>query len=78
MALRDGRELGHRRLLGEADDAEVRLVHAQEDRGLGPDRVLVVGGARAVRRADLAQARARAGEHVRNPEAVADLNQLAA
>ena len=74
----DRRQLGHRRLLGEADDAEVRLVHAQQHRGLGPDRALVVGGARAVGRADLAQARARAREHVRDPEAVADLDQLAA
>ena len=30
VALRDLRELGERRQLGEADDAEVRLVHAQE------------------------------------------------
>ena len=68
----------HGRLLGEADDAEVRLVHAQEQRGLARDRALVVGGARAVRRADLDQARARAREHVRDAEAVADLDQLAA
>ena len=66
------------RLLGEADDAEVRLVHAQEQRGVRPDRALVVGGARAVRRPDLDEARARAGEHVRDAEAVADLDQLAA
>ena len=45
---------------------------------LGPDRALVVGGARAVRRADLDEPRARAGEHVGDPEAVADLDQLAA
>ena len=31
----DGGELLQRRALGEADDAEVRLVHAQEQRGVG-------------------------------------------
>ena len=51
---------------------------AQQQRGLGPDRRLVVGGARAVRRADLDEARARAREHVGDAEAVADLDQLAA
>ena len=51
VAPRDRRELGDRRLLGEADDAEVRLVHAQEHGRLRADRPLVVGGARAVRRA---------------------------
>ena len=71
-------QLGHRRLLGEADDAEVRLVHAQQHGGLGPDRALVVGGAGAIGRPDLAQPGARAREHVRDPEAVADLDQLAA
>ncbi len=39
---------------------------------------LVVGGARAVRRPDLDQARAGAREHVGDAEAVADLDQLAA
>ena len=58
--------------------AEVRLVDAQQQRRLGPDRPLVVGGAGAVRRPDLDEPRARAGEHVRDPEAVADLDQLAA
>ncbi len=75
---RDRRELRELRLLREADDAEVRLVHAQEHRRLGPDRALVVGGARAVRRPDLDEARARAREHIRDAEAVADLDQLAA
>ena len=65
-------------LLGEADDAEVRLVDAQEQRGVRPDRALVVGGARAVRRPDLDEAGAGAGEHVGDAEAVADLDQLAA
>ena len=43
-----------------------------------PDRSLVVGGARSVRRPDLDEARTRAGEHVGDAEAVADLDQLAA
>ena len=77
MAAGDGRELVEPRLLGEADDAEVRLVDAEQERGLRPDRPLVVGCPRPVRRPDLDQPRARACEHVRDPEAVADLDQLA-
>ena len=42
------------------------------------DRLLVVGGSRAVRRPDLDEPRARARQDVRDPEAVADLDQLAA
>ena len=75
---RDGRQLLEARLLREADDAEVRLVDAEEQRRLGPDRPVVVGRARSVRRPDLDEPRARAGEHVRDPEAVADLDQLPA
>ena len=75
---RSRRALPSSRTLGEPDDAEVRLVHAQEDGGLRPDRPLVVGGACAVRRPDLDESRARAREHVGDPEAVADLDQLAA
>ena len=78
MAARDGRELVEPRLLGEADDAEVRLVDAQQERRLRPDRPLVVGRPRPVRRPDLDEPRAGAGEHVGDPEAVADLDQLAA
>ena len=75
---RDLRDLLEPRPLLEADDAEVRLVDAQEKRRLRADRVLVVGGARAVRRPDLDEPRARAREDVGDPEAVADLDQLAA
>jgi hypothetical protein len=78
VALRDLGQLRERRQLGEADEPEVRLVHAQEHRGLGPDRLLVVRGSRAVRRPDLDEARTRACEHFGDPEAVADLDQLAA
>ena len=78
MQVRDRRELLQPRLLREADDAEVRLVHTQQQRRLRSDRALVIGGARAVRRSHLAQASTGAYEHVRDPEAVADLDQLAA
>ena len=78
VPLRDRGELAERGLLGEADDAEVRLVDAQQRGGLGPDRTLVVGRTGAVRRSDLDEACSRAREHVGDPEAVADLDQLAA
>ena len=78
MRAGDRRELVESRELGEADDAEVRLVHAQEDSGLGPDRPLVVGRPRPVGGPHLDEARARAREHVRDSKAVADLDQLSA
>src|SRR3989304_4922006 len=65
-------------LLGEADDTEVRLVPAQENGRPLRDRALVVGEPRAVRRPHLDEGRARAREHVRDAEAVADLDELAA
>ncbi len=74
----DGGELLQRRALGEADDAEVRLVDAQQQRGVRGHGRVVVGGARAIRRPDLDEARTRACEHVGDAEAVADLDQLAA
>jgi hypothetical protein len=75
---RDSRQLLDARLLGEADDAEVRLVHAQEHRGLRADRALVVRCARPVRRPDLDEACTRTREHVGDAKAVADFDQLAA
>jgi len=75
---RDRRELLEPGLLGEADDPEVGLVHAQQERGAGPDGGLVVGGARAVRRPDLDETGTGSREHVGYAEAVADLDQLAA
>ena len=78
VAARNPGELLDPRLLGEADDAEVRLVDAEQQRRVRPDRALVVGGAGAVRRPDLDEAGARAREHVRDAKAVADLDQLAA
>ena len=50
----------------------------QDRRSLRPDRALVVGDPRAVRRPDLDEPGSRAREHVGNPEAVADLDQLPA
>ena len=71
-------ELRERGLLGEADDPEVGLVDAQDHGRLGAERTLVVRHPGAVRRPDLDEPRSRAGEHVGDPEAVADLDQLAA
>lgn len=53
-------------------------MHPQDERRLRPDRRLVVLDARPVRRPHLAESGAGAGEHVGNPEAVADLDQLTA
>ena len=53
-------------------------MHAQQHGRLRPDRPLVVGGARAVRRPDLDEPRAGPHEHVRDAEPVADLDQLPA
>ena len=78
MPARDRGELFELRLLREADDAEVGLVHAQQQRRVRPDRLLVVLRPRAVRRPDLDEARAGPREHVGDAEAVADLDQLAA
>src|SRR4051794_9816237 len=50
---RHGGYLLEPRPLLEADHAEVRLVDAQQDCRLRPDRTLVVRGARPIRRADL-------------------------
>ena len=64
--------------LREAHHPEIRLVHAKQDGGALADRTLVVLDPRAVRRADLDEAGSRAREHLGNPEAVADLDELAA
>ena len=74
----DPNEVGEPRLLGEADQAEVGLVDAEQQRRLRADRAVVVAGASAVGRPDLAQPGARTREHVGNAESVADLDQLAA
>ena len=78
VAAGDGGDLLEPRPLLEADDAEVRLVDAEDDGRLRPDRALVVGGARPVRRPDLDEPGARPCEDIRDAEAVADLDQLPA
>ncbi len=76
--MRDPGELAHLDPAREADHAVVGRMHAQQQTGLGSERALVVGRARAIRRADLVQARARALHDLRDPEAIADLHQLPA
>src|SRR5205814_1322276 len=77
VAVRHLGELRRGRTLREADDAVVARVDAQQEpRPLG-DRALVVRGARAVRRAHLAQRAARALEHLGDAKAAADLDELA-
>ncbi len=75
---RDLHELGEPGTLGEPHDAEVRLVHPQEERRIRADRALVVRGPGAIRRAYLDEAGTRAREDVRDAEAVPDLDQLPA
>ncbi|BDH56220.1 hypothetical protein MTP03_11590 [Tsukamurella sp. PLM1] len=73
-----GAELSEGHVGGEALDAEVAGVHLEHAPGLGADRLGVVAGVGAVRRADLAQPGARGGDEVRQPESRADLDELAA
>ena len=70
--------LAQPRALCEPHDPEVRLVNAQQQRRLRPDRPLVVRGARPVRRPHLDEPCARPLQHLGDPEPVADLDQLAA
>ena len=53
-------------------------MHAKQDGSSVTDCQLVVFEARAIRRADLDEAGPRAREHFGDPEAVADLDELAA
>ena len=62
---------------GEALDAEVGRVHLEDERGPRPGRVGVIRGRRPVGGAHLAQPGAGHLEQVGQPEAVADLDQLA-
>ena len=62
---------------GEALDAEVGRVHLEDERGPRPGRLGVVRERRPVSGAHLAQPGAGGGEQVGQPEAVADLDQLA-
>jgi hypothetical protein len=78
VALGHARELLDPRLLGESDDPEVRLVNAEQRRGLLSDSRFVVGRAGAVRRPHLTQPGAGARQNLGNAKSVADLDQLAA
>ena len=68
--------LGDRR--GEALDGVVAGVHLHQQRGLRPDRLLVVAQVSAVGGADLDQLHAGARHDVGHAEGAADLDQLAA
>ena len=76
--LPSGDEIRQRRTFGEPFDAEIRRMDAQDQRGAFADRRRIVCAARLVRRAHLAQDRARLRHDVRDAEAAADLDQLAA
>ena len=65
-------------LLDEAELAEVGRVGAQDRAGVLAQRALVVGAARAVRRADLDEPGAGLRDDVGHAEAAADLDELAA
>ncbi len=75
---RQGGQLGHRHRAGEALDAEVAGMHLEHGRGVRADRCGVVGARDPVRGADLAQPGAAGRDEVGEPEAVADLDHLAA
>jgi hypothetical protein len=71
-------QLRHRRRGGEALDAEVAGVHLEDATGVRAERRGVVGGHRAVGRADLAEPRAGARDQLGQAEAVTDLDHLTA
>jgi hypothetical protein len=62
---------------GEPLDTEVRRVHLEDERGPRSYRVGVIRDGRPVGRAHLAQPCTGGGQQVRQPEAVADLDELA-
>ena len=64
--------------LREPADAVVARVNAHQRRGVRPDRPFVVAEARDVRGADFAERRAADGHDLRDAEAAADLDELAA
>ena len=77
-AVGDLRELAHADLAREAEHPVVGGVDAEDGARRGAERARVVGGARAVGRAHLAQPRARALDDLGDAEPVADLDELAA
>ena len=75
----DPRDLDRVRRLDEAGLREVRRVDPEHDRGLAQgERTVEVGGACSVRRPDLDQPRAGPAHDLGDPDATADLDQLAA
>ena len=73
------RDLGRVRRLGESGHREVRRVDAEDDsRPAVRERRLEVGGAGPVRRADLDQPRPGPPDDLGDPDAAADLDELAA
>ena len=71
-------QLGHRRLGGEAHQAEVAAMHAEQHRRLRRDGLLVVAQPHLVRRADLDDPGAALLDDVRHAEGAADLHLLPA
>ena len=75
---RERRELATLGARDEPRDLEVARVYTEDRPGLLVDRAGVVACVSAVGGADLDELRARAPQHVRDAEAAADLDQLAA
>jgi len=72
------RELRRRHVGREAFDAVVRGVAAQQQRRVDGQRAFEVGEVHLIRRADFHESRAATREHVGQPEAAADLDELIA
>ena len=78
VVVRDGNQLVDRRRLGEADDLEVRAMHAEDGSGGVGDRVVEVGGPRPVGRPHFPQPGSALLNDVRDAERAADLDELSA
>jgi hypothetical protein len=70
-------QLRHRRRLDETHHAVVRRVHLEDERGVGVERIPVVGEARAVGGSHLDEPAARLRHDLGDSEPAADLHQLA-
>ena len=73
-----GFQFHQRRGRGEADDAVIAGMNAQQQAGLRRNRLLVIAQVRAVRRPDFAQNAAALPNHVWNPKTPADFDEFAA
>lgn len=78
VLVREARHVRERRSFGEPDHFEVRGVNAQDARGALGDGAVVIFDPCAIGRADFDEPRARAREDLRNSEAAADFDELAA